>query len=111
MAMGADRIKDLFRRYGKIALGVHLTVYASFFSGEAKTRTSGRLVVLTRPAKSGAQSTRAASHTSPVRRRRYHPLIKLGASLQAAILPSRTALTLEGRWKRLACCPVSVLFG
>ena len=28
------RYKELFRRYGKIALGVHLAVYASFFAGE-----------------------------------------------------------------------------
>lgn len=28
------RFKELFRRYGKIALGVHLAVYASFFAGE-----------------------------------------------------------------------------
>jgi hypothetical protein len=66
MAMGADRIKDLFRRYGKIALGVHLTVYASFFTGEAKTWTCSRLFMLIRPAKSGAPSPRAASHTLPV---------------------------------------------
>ncbi|EFN54149.1 hypothetical protein CHLNCDRAFT_24886 [Chlorella variabilis] len=33
MASLAERSKDLFRRYGKIALGVHLTVYAGFFTG------------------------------------------------------------------------------
>jgi hypothetical protein len=30
----ASRYKELFRRYGKIALGVHLAVYASFFAGK-----------------------------------------------------------------------------
>lgn len=37
-----SRFKELMRRYGKIALGVHLAVYASFFAGE-------RTVVQLRP--------------------------------------------------------------
>jgi hypothetical protein len=27
------RVKQLFKKYGKVALGVHLTVYAVFFAG------------------------------------------------------------------------------
>ncbi|PSC71235.1 hypothetical protein C2E20_5331 [Micractinium conductrix] len=30
--MAGNRIKELFSKYGKVALGVHLTVYAGFFS-------------------------------------------------------------------------------
>ena len=30
-----NRYKQLFRKYGKVALGVHLGVYACFFAGEA----------------------------------------------------------------------------
>lgn len=29
----ADKVKELFRKYGKIALGVHLCVYGSFMAG------------------------------------------------------------------------------
>ena len=29
-----SQIKDLFRKYGKVAVGVHLTVYAASFAGE-----------------------------------------------------------------------------
>ena len=28
------KVKELFRKYGKVALGVHLVVYATFFAGE-----------------------------------------------------------------------------
>ena len=37
----ANRYKELFRRYGKIALGVHLAVYASFFAGELRGPVPG----------------------------------------------------------------------
>lgn len=30
-----SRLKVLFRKYGKVAVGVHLSVYACFFAGEA----------------------------------------------------------------------------
>ena len=33
MSGSTGRVKELFRKYGKVALGVHLTVYASFFTG------------------------------------------------------------------------------
>ena len=33
MAGSVERVKDLFRKYGKIALGVHLCVYGSFLTG------------------------------------------------------------------------------
>lgn len=32
-------VKDLFRKYGKVAVGVHLTVYAASFAG-ATTKTA-----------------------------------------------------------------------
>ncbi|KAL4458575.1 hypothetical protein ABPG75_013440 [Micractinium tetrahymenae] len=30
---GGDRVKQLFKKYGKIAIGVHFTVYFSFLAG------------------------------------------------------------------------------
>jgi hypothetical protein len=36
--MSGERVKELFRKYGKVALGVHLTVYASFFGGAPKPK-------------------------------------------------------------------------
>ncbi len=30
---GAEKIKQLFKKYGKIALGVHLCVYGTFLTG------------------------------------------------------------------------------
>lgn len=30
---GGERVKQLFKKYGKIALGVHFTVYFSFLAG------------------------------------------------------------------------------
>lgn len=36
MASGSERIKQLFKKYGKIALGVHLCVYGTFLTGERR---------------------------------------------------------------------------
>lgn len=44
MASGAERIKQLFKKYGKIALGVHLCVYGTFLTGER--RRGGRAATL-----------------------------------------------------------------
>ena len=30
----SSKIKDVFKKYGKVALGVHLVVYTSFFAGK-----------------------------------------------------------------------------
>lgn len=30
---GGDRVKQLFKKYGKVAIGVHFTVYFSFLAG------------------------------------------------------------------------------
>jgi len=30
---GGGRVRELFRKYGKVALGVHLVVYATFLGG------------------------------------------------------------------------------
>lgn len=43
------RVKELFRKYGKVAIGVHLAVYATFFAGEsaggaADSVTTGNLL-------------------------------------------------------------------
>ena len=38
--MAGNRIKELFSKYGKVALGVHLTVYAGFFSGAPLNRSA-----------------------------------------------------------------------
>lgn len=43
MSSLSQRSKDLFRKYGKIALGVHLTVYAGFFAGEGQTQAASRM--------------------------------------------------------------------
>jgi hypothetical protein len=32
----SGRVKELFRKYGKVALGVHLVVYATFFAGKSR---------------------------------------------------------------------------
>jgi hypothetical protein len=29
-----SKIKDLFKKYGKVAIGVHLVVYTSFLTGQ-----------------------------------------------------------------------------
>lgn len=37
----ADKVKELFKKYGKIALGVHFTVYFSFLTGGWMLGSSG----------------------------------------------------------------------
>jgi hypothetical protein len=39
---GGNRVKELFRKYGKVAIGVHLVVYATFFAGAPARRTPAR---------------------------------------------------------------------
>jgi len=36
IATSGDKIKQLFKKYGKVALGVHFTVYFSFLAGEGR---------------------------------------------------------------------------
>lgn len=57
---GGGRVKDLFRKYGRVALGVHLVVYATFFAGALRA----------------VPRRRAAARRPPARRSpplRWHP--------------------------------------